>query len=128
MDEIAERLGRLCAQAEDGALRERAAQYGAADVLERLTRAIRLGATRHHLAADLDALDEVFARHGIDGLTSGPRAYEPWRGGDAAHPLVATWACPARQPCSRLAARDDAARRPRCALGDRFFVARRIPL
>lgn len=127
MDEIAERLGRLCAQADGGALFERAARYGVADTVERLTSAVRAGEADSGLAADLDVVDEAFAKHGIDGLTSGPRGYEPWRGGGG-HPMVVMWACPAARPCSRLVPRDDTVPRPHCALADTPFTHRRIQL
>jgi hypothetical protein len=131
VDEIAERLARLCTQAGPD-LRKRAVRYGVGDVLVRLVTvtgsdaaaAPGSPASPADLRSDLDRLDEAFARHGIDGLTTGPRAYQRWPGADG-HPMVALWACPAAQPCARLVPGDD---RPRCALLDEPFVTRRIQL
>jgi len=123
-DETAGRLGRLCVQAGDD-LRARADRYGVHDALARLTAAARDGSVHNEqLAADLDQLEDAFARHGIDGLTNGGRTYEPWsRGGG--HPVVALWACPAARPCDRLEPGDD---RPHCELLGEPFITRRIIL
>jgi hypothetical protein len=123
-DETADRLGRLCVQAGED-LRARAVRYGVHDVLTRLTAAARDDSIHTaQLAADLDRLDDAFARHGIDGLTSGQRTYERWAGGGG-HPVVALWACPAARPCDRLVPGDE---RPRCELLDEPFVTRKIAL
>ncbi|GAA4935791.1 hypothetical protein ACFPM3_06020 [Streptomyces coeruleoprunus] len=143
MDEVAERLGRLCAQAGGGALAERAARYGVGDVLDRLQEAVRSGTAGPGLLADLRELDEAFARHGIDGLTTGARAYVPFAGGRP-HPVVTLWGCPADRPCNRLepraaqevraAARDSREARtgdaepPLCALTGAPLRARRFRL
>ncbi|MGW0292054.1 hypothetical protein [Streptomyces tuirus] len=132
MDEVAERLGRLCAQAGGGALAERAARYGVGDVFDRLKEAVCSGVARHRLLADLRELDEAFARNGIDGLTTGTRAYVPLNGGRA-HPVVTLWGCPAARPCSRLEPREAQARvgdaeAPLCALSGTPLLSRRFTL
>ncbi|MFI6288219.1 hypothetical protein ACIBCM_26320 [Streptomyces sp. NPDC051018] len=130
VDEVAEKLARLCPQAEGDSLAEHAREYGAGEVLDRLTAAVRAGEGGPAVAADLHALDEAFARHGIDGLTTGARGYETPRGGRE-HPVVTVWACPAPRPCSRLVPRQDGERDgagPPCALSGLRLVSRRIHL
>ncbi|MFJ3714844.1 hypothetical protein [Streptomyces sp. NPDC090057] len=131
MDEIAERLARLCVQAGDGGLRERAERYGVGGALTRLGEAARSGSRAPEVAEDLDALDDAFARHGIDGLTVGPRALPPLRGGRA-HPVVTVWGCPAGAACSRLEPQErrDGARTPppSCGLTGVPLVSRRTRL
>jgi len=124
VDEVAERLARLCPQA--GAdLRERAVRYGVDGALARVVTAGRAGAANAaDVLADLDRLDEAFARHGIDGLTTGPRAYQRWPA-SGGHPVVALWACPAARPCARL---EPGAVRPQCGLLDEPLTTRRIQL
>ncbi|MFF2202161.1 hypothetical protein [Streptomyces sp. NPDC058145] len=131
MDEIAERLARLCAQAGDDGLRERAERYGVGDALTRLGEAARSGSRAPTVTADLDALDDAFARHGIDGLTVGPRGLDPLRGGRA-HPVVTVWGCPAEAACSRLEPQERrrASRTPppSCGLTGIPLVSRKIRL
>jgi hypothetical protein len=98
------RIERLCAHPALGnldAFTERAARYGAADPLARLITAVRTGADPALLKPDLDALDEAFARHGVDNLTRTVRAYRPLPG-TGEHPVMRAWVCPALRPCSRL--------------------------
>jgi hypothetical protein len=125
-DEVAERLGRLCPQAAGEALEARARRYGAGAALERLAAAVRSGATGAPVTAELDALDDAFARNGIDGLTRGDRGYEAVRGAPG-HPVVTVWACPAPRPCTRLEPRepDGPAGTPLCSLtGDPLTLRR----
>jgi hypothetical protein len=137
MDEVGQRLARLCAQAEGDELRQRAVRYGVGAALDRLRKAVESGARGGSVAADLDALDDAFARHGIDGLTVGPRAFEPLRGSHA-HPVVTVWGCPAAVACARLepqepppgdrpaAAPDDPP--PWCGLAAKPLISRRFRL
>jgi hypothetical protein len=85
------------------------------------------GVSEPDLLADLDQLDDAFARHGVDGLTTGDRGYQPWRSGSG-HAVVAMWACPAARPCSRMVAPQDDTRRPDCGLAGVPFAVRRIHL
>jgi len=127
LDEAAERLGRLCVQAVGPQLGEFAQLLGVADVLGRVTDAVRKGGTpESDLLADLDRLDDAFARHGIDGLTTGDRGYQRWRSGSG-HPVVALWCCPAARRCSRLLPQDDT-QQPHCGLAGVPFATRRIHL
>ncbi|MFI9150095.1 hypothetical protein [Streptomyces sp. NPDC053367] len=129
MDAIGERLARLCPQTDGDALRERAVRYGVGDELERLRDAVSSGERGPSVTADLDALDDAFARQGIDGLTNGARDYDTLRG-TTAHPGVSLWACPAPVACPRLVpqegAQADAA--PRCGLTGTPLVSRTFRL
>lgn len=100
---IGRRIERLCAHPalrsfEDFA--QRAARYGVATSLARIITAVRTGTDPTLLTPDLDALDEAFARHGID-LTGTVRAYRPLPG-TGQHPVIRAWVCPATRPCPRL--------------------------
>ncbi|MET9734395.1 hypothetical protein ABZZ79_28300 [Streptomyces sp. NPDC006458] len=129
MDVIAERLARLCPQSGGDALRERAERYGVGDALERVRAAARSGERGRSLAADLDALDEAFARNGIDGLTIGVRVFEALRGGTA-HPAVTLWGCPSPAGCSRLEPQEGAQAdtAPLCGLTGSALVSRTFRL
>ncbi|CAL9346860.1 hypothetical protein [Streptomyces sp. enrichment culture] len=131
MDEVGERLARLCVQAGDDGLRSRAEQFGVGGALARLVEAARSGARGPSVSADLDALDDAFARHGVDGLTLGDRAFEPLRGGRP-RPVVTVWACPADVSCSRLEPREPGRHGrdepPRCGLAGRELVSRKYRL
>ncbi|MBM7093697.1 hypothetical protein ABZ606_10485 [Streptomyces sp. NPDC012461] len=134
MDEVAERLARLCMQAGDDGLRLSAERFGVAGELARLVAAARAGTRGPSVTADLDALDDAFARHGIDGLTLGDRAFEPLRGGRS-RPVVTVWACPAGIACSRLEPQEQQGRRgrgreepPHCGLAGEPLVSRKFRL
>ncbi|MFG2055335.1 hypothetical protein ACGFI9_15050 [Micromonospora sp. NPDC048930] len=125
MELVAERVGRLCGQAAGGQLREYAERYGVAEVLDRIAAAVAQGRLDRPLEEDLDLLDAAFARHGIDGLTTGVRGFEPWLGGGG-HPTVAAWACPGPDPCPRAVPVDGD--RPVCPLTGTPLRETRIPL
>jgi hypothetical protein len=98
------RIERLCAHLGHGNLEDfehRAARYGAAAPLARIITAVQTGIDPALLEPDLDALDEAFARHGIDNLTRTVRAYRPLPG-TGEHPVIRAWVCPATRPCPRL--------------------------
>ncbi|WP_200210197.1 hypothetical protein [Micromonospora coerulea] len=126
MELVAERIGRLCSQAAGGQLREHAERYGVAEVLDRIVDAVAQGRRDRPLAEDLDLLDAAFARHGIDGLTTGVRGFEPWLGGGG-RPTVAAWACPGPGPCPRKVPVDDGDP-PVCGLTGAPLVESRITL
>ncbi len=122
---VTERVGRLCGQATGGQLREHAERYGVAEVLDQIADAVAQGRLDRPLEEDLDRLDAAFAHHGIDGLTTGVRGFEPWLGGGG-HPTVAAWTCPGPAPCPRaVPAADD---RPMCTLTGAPLRETRIPL
>ncbi|MEU1686981.1 hypothetical protein [Micromonospora sp. NPDC005707] len=126
MELVAERVARLCRQAVGEQLRQHAERYGAADVLDRIAEAVAQGRLDHHLEQDLDRLDDAFARHGIDGLTTGVRGFESWLGGGG-HPTVVAWGCPSPLPCPRAVPEGDGDR-PVCGLTGAAFGQRRIVL
>ncbi|MFE1947231.1 hypothetical protein [Streptomyces massasporeus] len=105
MHDLADRLDRLCRLLGGGELARRAREYGVAEHLERVLGAVRDGTDPEWIRADLDALDEAFARHGIDGLTTRTRAYQPLSG-TVGHPVLRGWVCPAAHRCSRFTQHD----------------------
>jgi hypothetical protein len=108
MHDVTDRLGRLCRMLGGGELARRAEQYQVAEQLERVLGALRSGTDPERIRADLDALDEGFARNGIDGLTTGTRAYHPVPG-TVGHQVLRGWVCPAARRCSRFTEEDTAA-------------------
>lgn len=108
MHDVADRLARLCRLLGGGELARRAGQYQVDGQLERILDALRSGTDPERVRADLDALDEGFARNGIDGLTTGTRAYQPVPG-TVGHEVLRGWVCPAARRCSRFAEEDAAA-------------------
>ncbi|MFJ4355962.1 hypothetical protein ACIP25_06650 [Streptomyces massasporeus] len=105
MHDLADRLDRLCRLLGGGELTRRAREYGVAEHLERVLGAVRDGTDPERVRADLDALDEAFARHGFDGLTTRTRAYQPLSG-TVGHPVLRGWVCPAAHRCSRFSQHD----------------------
>ncbi|MGW0291111.1 hypothetical protein [Streptomyces tuirus] len=105
MHDLADRLDRLCRLLGGGELARRARKYGVAEHLERVLGAVRDGTDPERVRADLEALDEGFARHGIDGLTTRTRAY-PRLSGTVGHPVLRGWVCPATHRCSRFTQHD----------------------
>jgi len=98
------RIERLCEVLAHDNLRDferRAARYGAAAPLTRILTVVRTGADPAPLEPDLDALDEAFARHGVDNLTGTVRAYRALPG-TGEHPVMRAWVCPAPRACARL--------------------------
>lgn len=126
MELVAQRVGRLCSQAFGGQLREYAERYGVVEALDRVADAVGQGRVDRQLEEDLDRLDEAFARNGIDGLTTGARAFEAWLGGGG-HPTVTAWTCPGPRPCPRGLPAGDGDQ-PVCALTGLPFVETRITL
>lgn len=108
MQDLADRLDRLCRMLGGGELARRAREYGVAEHLERVLDAVRSGTDPERVRDDLEALDEGFARHGIDGLTTRTRAYRPLSG-TVGHPVLRGWVCPAAQRCSRFTQLDTGA-------------------
>lgn len=126
MDLVAHRVGRLCSQATDGQLRSYAERYGVVQALDRIADAVGRGRVDRQLEDDLDHLDAAFARHGIDGLTTGTRGFEAWRGGGT-HPTIAAWTCPVPRPCPRAVPISEGDP-PTCALTGLPFIETRIAL
>ncbi|MGP3683604.1 hypothetical protein ACTVZO_02660 [Streptomyces sp. IBSNAI002] len=127
MSDMDHRIERLCAQLAGGELTLRAERYGVAGALERVLGALRQGADPEAVRGDLDAVDEGFAVHGIDGLTTGSRAYQPLPG-EAGHPELRGWVCPAPRRCVRFAPLGAEGRPPTCAALEAPLVRVEIPL
>jgi hypothetical protein len=70
------RIAALCEQLADEELSRLLADADAETVLRRVLDAIRAGEPAKVSAADLDALEDAAASAGIDGLTTGVRAFD----------------------------------------------------
>lgn len=82
---------------------------------EEIVGAVRAGAALEVLAPLLDAVDDAAAAAGLDGVTSGPRRFEPLPDGTAGFRAVHGWRCPHPRPCGRgEPARGD--QQPACAV------------
>ncbi|WP_406858972.1 hypothetical protein ABZO31_01490 [Streptomyces sp. HUAS MG47] len=131
MHDVADRLDRLCRLLGGGELARRAREYGVEEPLERVLGAVRAGTEPERVRADLDALDEGFARHGVDGLTTRTRAY-PSLPGTVEHMTLRGWVCPAARRCSRFTEHDagapDGVAGPVCEALGTALVRVEIPL
>ncbi|WP_418955371.1 hypothetical protein [Streptomyces tritici] len=127
MHDVADRLDRLCRLLGGGELARRAQEYGVAEQLERVLGAVRGGTDPERMRADLDALDEGFARHGVDGLTTRTRAYQRLSG-TVGHPVLRGWVCPAARRCSRFTEHEQGAAGPVCEALGTALVGVEIPL
>jgi hypothetical protein len=123
---VTARIEQLCKQLTGTDFTERAARYGATAPLARIIAAMRAGAELNTVEADLDALDDAFARHGIDDVTSSPRAYRALPG-PSGHPVLHAWVCPARQRCPRQEL-GNAAQGKMCALTGMPLTGIDVPL
>ncbi|GGM94608.1 hypothetical protein GCM10011609_35110 [Lentzea pudingi] len=103
------RVGRLCRNLGDDPDLRRALQPG--DALNQLADAVKRGADTDALTALLDAVEDVAASAGIDGVTTGDRQYEALP--DVSVRTVRGWRCPHTHPCDRV---ETGRRTPVCAL------------
>ncbi|HEY9373375.1 hypothetical protein [Streptomyces sp.] len=108
MHDMADRLDRLCRRLTGGELARRAREYGVGQQLERVLGAVRDGTDPEQVRTELDALEDGFARHGIENLTI-PRRDHRMVPGAVGHPVLRGWVCPAARRCSRFAERDTGA-------------------
>ncbi|MGH3833125.1 MAG: hypothetical protein ACRDRS_22280 [Pseudonocardiaceae bacterium] len=116
MTELADRIARLCAElGQDGSVNV-VAEAGAAEALGRIVSALRTdGADLAQVETDLDAVDEMLTRYGIDGLTRTSRGYRPATGASG-HPVVYARVCPISK-CSRAVTEPAAGTDPpRCVI------------
>ncbi|MEU8232256.1 hypothetical protein AB0C12_21950 [Actinoplanes sp. NPDC048967] len=67
------------------------------------------------VVALLDAVEDAAGSAGLDGISTGPRGFEPLPGGTAGTRAVHGWRCPHPRPCGR-GEPDRAGRAPACAL------------
>ncbi|MFC9897016.1 hypothetical protein ACFVMC_25300 [Nocardia sp. NPDC127579] len=128
---VTQRIDRLCVHLVDPDFATMAAGFGADALLARILDAVRAGRL-DALAADLDALDQVFAENGIDNVTTGSRSY----GGPPAnaarlpgcgpgHPSFTALVCSAPQRCARTLLRP-VDQVPVCAITGHPLAAREI--
>jgi hypothetical protein len=115
VDQRIERLCRAIGDADFAALARRA---GAVEIVAQIVDAVRSGAaTAEGLPDAIDAVDEAFARVGVDGLTTSPRVFRSERF-DGGHPAVEAWVCPL-DACSRTEPTSATeAPAPRCPIAD----------
>lgn len=118
-----ERIGRLCARLVQAGFEDRVARYGVTELIARITAGVKSGVDPDTLLDDLDALDDAFARHGIDGLTT-VREYRPLPG-FIGHPTMHVWTCPAPVPCARADMPASGAA-PSCAITDMPLIQAEI--
>ena len=111
------RIAALCAQLADGELLRLLEDAGAEATLRRVLAAVQAGKPADVSLTDLDSLEEVAARIGIDGLTTGVRALDV-RGISTHLPGIGgphfAWICPQRA-CTRVEL-DIPAAAPVCAI------------
>jgi len=98
---LLERIARLCSQFTLDDLAAAAARFDATETLDRIVAAVQAGTDPADLESDLDELDDAFARHGIDNITTGARVYRALPG-STGHPVMRVWTCPAARPCTRV--------------------------
>ncbi|MFI6564202.1 hypothetical protein [Streptomyces sp. NPDC050534] len=124
MDELAERLGRVCTFMEEGELEEAAREAGAQDLVAAILAALRAGEPASHLALErwLDSLDDRMAAAGFGVVTRDTKSYQPLPGAGGGHHVAQRWNCPAAHPCERVASRERRPEAPMCAMTDRPFV------
>jgi hypothetical protein len=120
--EVRSAVAAVCAALDDPGFGRLAAQAGATGVLARIVTALNdPGAAAP--AAELDHLDDLLARAGLDGLDLTSRAYQPLPGLPG-HPVVEVYAC-ALDRCSRIASAADPA--PLCGVAGQPLRLVRLP-
>ncbi|MFG3288864.1 hypothetical protein ACGF3G_08655 [Streptomyces sp. NPDC048179] len=124
MDELAERLGRVCTFMEEGELEEAAHEAGASDLVVAILTAVRGGqqASPSALERWLDSLDDRMAAAGFGVVTRAAKSYQPLPGTGGGRHVSHRWACPAAHPCERVASPELRPDAPMCAMTGRPFV------
>lgn len=130
MDELAERLGRLCALLTDDGWEEAVREAGAEEVVTEILDALRGRAhlTPSALGQRLDTLDDHMASAGFGNVTRSPRGYQPLPGSGGGRPVVHRWTCPAAHACGRVPSRERYPEAPVCAATGLPFVPGRVHL
>ncbi|MEV2222496.1 hypothetical protein AB0E01_21775 [Nocardia vinacea] len=98
---VAQRIDRVCVLLAEASFVSTAANIGATALLDRIVQSVRTGINQTALESELDALDHLFAQHGIDHVTTGSRNYAGMPGGTG-HPSISAQVCPAPQRCARV--------------------------
>jgi hypothetical protein len=111
------RVAALCANLDlDPRLREALDDGGLTDTeWDALVAAVRAGRPGDDIVSLLDAVEEAAGSAGLDGISTGPRGFEPLPGGTAGTRAVRGWRCPHPRPCGR-GEPDRGGRAPACAL------------
>ena len=120
--EVRPAVAAVCTALDDPGFRQLAAHAGATGVLARIVALLNdPGAAAP--AGELDHLDDLLARAGLDGVERTSRGYRPLPGLPG-HPVVEVLACPLDR-CSRIASVADPA--PRCGVAGRPLRPIRLP-
>ncbi|MEV0640997.1 hypothetical protein AB0I77_39975 [Streptomyces sp. NPDC050619] len=130
MDELAERLGRVCTLMGEGELEEAARQAGAEELVTAILTALRGGepVSRSVLEQRLDTLDDRMAAAGFGIVTTAAKNYQSLPGAGGGRPVVHRWTCPAAHPCERVSSTELRPEAPVCAVTGRPFVYGRVRL
>ncbi|MCX5238665.1 hypothetical protein OG824_26035 [Streptomyces prunicolor] len=124
VDELAERLSRVCTFMGAGELEETARAAGAAELVAAVLAALRGDEpmARSVLERRLDTLDDRMAAAGFGNVTRGTRGMPTLPGNSPGHPVAHRWNCPAAHPCELLASAESHPEAPVCAMTGRPFV------
>jgi len=120
--EVRSAVAAVCAALDDPGFRPLAVRAGATGVLARIVTLLN-DPDAAAPADELDHLDDLLARAGLDGLGRTSRGYQPLPGLPG-HPVVEFYACPLDR-CSRIASAADAA--PLCGVAGRPLRPVRLP-
>ncbi|WP_433723735.1 hypothetical protein ACQP0C_25295 [Nocardia sp. CA-129566] len=112
---MAQRIDRVCELLADASFVATAATIAATPLLDRIAQAVRTGIAHTALESELNALDQLFAQHGIDHVTTGSRHYSAMPG-VSGHPSMRAKVCPAPQRCARVVLVSGTANASTCAL------------
>ncbi|MFG2776884.1 hypothetical protein ACGFY7_03365 [Streptomyces prunicolor] len=128
VDELAERLSRVCTLMGAGELEEAARAAGAAELVAAVLAALRGDEpmARSALERRLDTLDDRMAAAGFGIVTGATKGVPTLPGNSPGHPVVHRWTCPAAHPCELLASAELYPEAPVCAMTGRPFVYDRV--
>ncbi|MEU2930729.1 hypothetical protein ABZ636_37810 [Streptomyces sp. NPDC007251] len=130
MDELAERLSRVCTLMGAGELEEAAREAGAAEVVGAVLAALRGDepVARSVLERRLDTLDDRMAAAGFGIVTRAAKGLPTLPGNSPGRPVVHRWTCPAAHLCERVSSAELYPEAPVCAMTGRPFVYDRVRL
>jgi hypothetical protein len=120
--EVRSAVAAVCAALDDPGFRLLAAEAGAADILARIVTALN-DPDAAAPTGELEHLDDLLARVGLDGVERTSRGYRPLPGLPG-HPVVEVFACPLDR-CSRVASAAGPA--PLCGVAGRQLRPVRLP-
>ncbi|MCL7427088.1 hypothetical protein [Streptomyces sp. YS415] len=130
MDELAERLSRVCTLMGAGDLEEAAREANATELLGAVLAALRGDEpmARSVLERQLDTLDDRMATAGFGIVTRAAKGMPTLPGNSPGRPVVHRWTCPAAHPCERLPSAELYPEAPVCAMTGRPLVYGRARL